>query len=49
VTRIDGRAVGQGVPGPVTTRLLNTYYDRKNAGWHVTPAASIPPPEGSAA
>lgn len=48
VTRIDGRVVGQGVPGPVTTRLLNTYYDRKNAGWHVTPAALIPPPEGTA-
>jgi branched-chain amino acid aminotransferase len=46
VTRIDGRQVGAGVPGPVTTRLLNTYYERKNAGWHVTPAASIPAPEG---
>lgn len=48
VTRIDGRPVGGGVPGPVTTRLLNTYYERKNAGWHITPAASIPPPEGNA-
>lgn len=36
VTRLDGRPVGAGVPGPVTTRLLNTYYDRKNAGWHIT-------------
>ncbi|MGG5809106.1 aminotransferase class IV [Falsiroseomonas sp. CW058] len=45
VTRIDGRPVGAGVPGPVTTRLLNTYYARKNAGWHITPATSIPPPE----
>ncbi len=41
VTRLDGAAVGQGVPGPVTTRLLNTYYARKNAGWHVTPAEAI--------
>lgn len=47
VTRIDGRPVGAGVPGQVTTRLLNGYYARKNAGWHITPAASIPPPEGS--
>jgi branched-chain amino acid aminotransferase len=45
VTRLNGAAVGEGVPGPVTTRLLNTYYDRKNAGWHITPAASIPPPD----
>ncbi len=41
VTRLDGAAVGQGVPGPVTARLLNTYYDRKNAGWHITPAEAI--------
>jgi branched-chain amino acid aminotransferase len=41
VTRLDGAAVGQGAPGPVTTRLLNTYYDRKNAGWHITPVEAI--------
>ena len=47
VTRLDGRAVGQGVPGRVTTRLLNTYYDRKNAGWHITAAANVPPPDAA--
>ncbi len=41
VTRLDGAAVGKGVPGPVTTRLLNTYYAKKNAGWHITPAEAI--------
>jgi branched-chain amino acid aminotransferase len=41
VTRLDGAPVGQGAPGPVTTRLLNTYYDRKNAGWHITPVEAI--------
>ncbi len=41
VTRLDGAPVGDGQPGPVTTRLLNTYYDRKNAGWKITPAESI--------
>jgi branched-chain amino acid aminotransferase len=41
VTRLDGRPVGAGAPGPVTTRLLNTYYARKNAGWHMTDAASL--------
>jgi branched-chain amino acid aminotransferase len=44
VTRLDGAPVGAGVPGPVTTRLLNTYYARKNAGWHITPVDGIPPP-----
>jgi hypothetical protein len=45
VTRLDGAPVGhgtgQGVPGPVTTRLLNTYCARKNAGWHITPVETI--------
>jgi branched-chain amino acid aminotransferase len=41
VTRLDGKAVGQGGPGPVTARLLNTYYARKNGGWHITPAEGI--------
>jgi branched-chain amino acid aminotransferase len=41
VTRLDGAPVGAGVPGPVTTRLLNTYYARKNAGWHITPVEAI--------
>ncbi|PWS34639.1 branched-chain amino acid--2-keto-4-methylthiobutyrate aminotransferase [Falsiroseomonas bella] len=45
LTRLDGAPIGAGVTGPVTTRLLNTYYDRKNAGWHITEVASIPPPE----
>jgi branched-chain amino acid aminotransferase len=44
VTRLDGAPVGAGEPGPVTTRLLNTYYDRKNAGWHITPIETIAPP-----
>ncbi|MGG5823402.1 aminotransferase class IV [Falsiroseomonas sp. HW251] len=41
VTRLDGRPVGKGVPGPVTTRLLNAYYERKNAGWRITPVETI--------
>ncbi len=46
LTRIDGAAIGTGQPGPVTTRLLNTYYRRKNAGWHITPVASLLPTAG---
>jgi branched-chain amino acid aminotransferase len=41
LTRLDGAPVGQGVPGPVTARLLNAYYARKNAGWHITPLETI--------
>jgi len=41
VTRIDGAPVGDGRPGQVTTRLLNTYYRKKNTGWHITPAGAI--------
>jgi branched-chain amino acid aminotransferase len=47
VTRIDNRILGNGAPGPVTTRLLNTYYRKKNEGWKLTPVASIAPPTSS--
>jgi branched-subunit amino acid aminotransferase/4-amino-4-deoxychorismate lyase len=49
VTRLDGAAIGAGVPGPITTRLLNAYYRKKNAGWHITPVDGIPPPSVAAA
>ncbi|MBM3571931.1 MAG: hypothetical protein FJX52_06140 [Alphaproteobacteria bacterium] len=37
VTRIDGRVLANGAVGPVATRLLNLYYQKKNEGWHLTP------------
>ncbi|MDB5874382.1 MAG: branched-chain amino acid transferase [Ramlibacter sp.] len=37
VTRVDGKPVGEGVPGPVTRRLLETYW-----AWHGRPAYSTP-------
>ncbi len=43
LTRLDGAPIGSGRPGPVTTRLLNTYYRRKNEGWRITPVASLLP------
>jgi branched-chain amino acid aminotransferase len=49
ITRIDTRVLGNGAPGPITTRLLNTYYRKKNAGWHLTPVATIPAPDPVAA
>lgn len=41
VTRIDTRILGNGAPGPVSTRLLNLYYAQKNAGWHITPIPGV--------
>jgi branched-chain amino acid aminotransferase len=37
VTRVDDRVLGTGRPGPVTQRLLATYWD-----WHRDPAYSKP-------
>lgn len=37
VTRVDGEPVGTGSPGPVTTRLVETYWN-----WHRLPQFSRP-------
>ncbi|MDB5859196.1 MAG: branched-chain amino acid transferase [Ramlibacter sp.] len=37
VTRVDGKTVGNGEPGAVTRRLLQTYWD-----WHYEPRYSVP-------
>jgi branched-chain amino acid aminotransferase len=37
VTRIDHRPVGDGHPGPVSTRLRNLYWQRHDEGWDGTP------------
>jgi branched-chain amino acid aminotransferase len=37
ITRIDGRPVGSGQPGPVTKRLDSLYWQKRKAGWHATP------------
>lgn len=36
VTRIDQAPVGDGGPGPVTTRLQNLYWQRHDEGWQGT-------------
>lgn len=38
VTRVDGVAIGDGTPGPVTWRLRDLYWRKREAGWHGTPA-----------
>lgn len=37
ITRVDGRPVGSGQPGPVTKRLDGLYWQKRKAGWHATP------------
>jgi len=37
VTRVDARAIGDGTPGPVTRRLVQTYW-----AWHANPDYSLP-------
>ncbi len=33
VTRVDGRVLGNGVPGPLTSRLRELYWSKREAGW----------------
>jgi branched-chain amino acid aminotransferase len=37
VTRLDGQVIGDGRPGPITTRLVQTYW-----AWHKDPAYRLP-------
>ncbi len=37
VTRIDGVPVGDGRPGPLTRRIEETYWNRQEEGWKMTP------------
>ena len=37
VTRVDERILGNGAPGPITTRIHDLYWSKKEAGWYATP------------
>jgi len=41
VTRIDGRPIGNGHPGLVTSRIQSAYWARREAGWHGTPVREL--------
>ena len=36
-SRIDGRIMGNDRPGPVSTRIKDTFWARRAEGWHATP------------
>ncbi|MBM3516600.1 MAG: branched-chain amino acid transferase [Alphaproteobacteria bacterium] len=37
ITRLEGRPIGDGLPGPLTRRLTKLYWQKREAGWHGTP------------
>ncbi len=39
IRRLDARDVGDGAPGPVTLRLRELYWQKREAGWHGTPVS----------
>ncbi len=41
VTRVDGRPLGAGRPGPITTRFRKLYWERREAGWLGTPVKDL--------
>ena len=41
VARVDGRPLGAGRPGPVTTRFRTLYWDKREAGWLGTPVKDL--------
>jgi branched-chain amino acid aminotransferase len=41
VTKVDGRPLGTGRPGPITTRFRTLYWEKREAGWLGTPVKDL--------
>lgn len=41
VTEIDGKPLGNGAPGLLTTQLGDRYWSRRKEGWHGTPVDDL--------
>ncbi len=41
VTQVDGRPLGNGAPGILTTQITKTYWQKREAGWHGTPVKQV--------
>jgi branched-chain amino acid aminotransferase len=37
-SRIDGRIMGNDRPGPISTKIKDTFWAKRAAGWHATPS-----------
>jgi branched-chain amino acid aminotransferase len=41
VASVDGVPFAGGAPGPLSSRLRSLYWEKREAGWHGTPVASL--------
>ena len=41
LTRVNGRAIGDGKPGAATRRLVDLYWEKRAQGWHGAPVAEL--------
>jgi branched-chain amino acid aminotransferase len=41
ITQVDGRPLGNGAPGLLTTQLTKRYWQKREAGWHGTSVAEV--------
>lgn len=41
VTQVNGRTLGNGAPGLMTTNIRSQYWNRRRAGWHGTSVDSL--------
>ena len=41
ITRVNGRTIGNGKPGPTSRRLGDLYWEKRAQGWHATPMAEL--------
>jgi branched-chain amino acid aminotransferase len=41
VSRVDGKPLGAGRPGPITTRFRTLYWEKREAGWRGTAVADL--------
>ena len=41
ITRVNGRTIGDGKPGPTSRRLGDLYWQKRAQGWHATPMAEL--------
>jgi branched-chain amino acid aminotransferase len=41
VASVDGVPLAGGSPGPLSSRLRSLYWEKREAGWHGTPVASL--------
>ncbi len=41
MTQVNGKTLGNGAPGILTTRLMEEYWRRREEGWHGTRAEEV--------